>query len=31
MGSTCSLAIEKFEREYDETSCGGTSERSPVG
>lgn len=28
MGNTCSLAIEKFEREHDPMTCGGTSERS---
>ena len=28
MGNTCSLAIEKFEREQDPMTCGGTSERS---
>ena len=28
MGNTCSLAIEKFEREHDSMTCGGTSERS---
>ena len=28
MGNTCSLAIEKFERERDPMTCGGTSEYS---
>ena len=28
MGNTCSLAIEKYEREHDPMNCGGTSERS---
>ena len=28
MGNTCSLAIEKFEREHDPLTCGGISERS---
>lgn len=28
MGNTCSLAIEKFEREHDPLTCGGMSERS---
>ncbi|MCR5402844.1 MAG: ADP-ribosylglycohydrolase family protein [Butyrivibrio sp.] len=28
MGNTCSLAIEKFEREQNPMTCGGTSERS---
>ncbi|MCR4641553.1 MAG: ADP-ribosylglycohydrolase family protein [Lachnospiraceae bacterium] len=28
MGTTCSLAIKKFEREGDPMTCGGTSERS---
>lgn len=28
MGGTCSMAIERFEREHDPFSCGGTSERS---
>ncbi len=28
MGNTCSVAIEKFEREHDPMTCGGTSVRS---
>jgi ADP-ribosylglycohydrolase len=28
MGSTCSMAIEKFEREHDPIICGGSSEYS---
>ena len=28
VGNTCSMAIEKFEREHDAISCGETSERS---
>ena len=28
MGNTCSLAIEKFEREQNPLTCGGTTERS---
>jgi ADP-ribosylglycohydrolase len=28
IGNTCSLAIEKFKREKDTMTCGGTSERS---
>ena len=28
MGNTCSLAIEKYEREHDIKTCGGTSGRS---
>lgn len=28
MGNTCSLAIERFEREHDPSTCGGTSEHS---
>jgi len=28
MGNTCSLAIEKFEREKNPLTCGGTTERS---
>ena len=28
MGSTCSMAIEKFEREHDPMTCGGSSEYS---
>ena len=28
MGNACSMAIRRFEREHDVTSCGGTSENS---
>ncbi len=28
IGNTCSLAIERFERDHDTASCGGTSEHS---
>jgi ADP-ribosylglycohydrolase len=28
MGNTCSVAIERFEREHDPKTCGGTSEHS---
>ena len=28
IGNTCSLAIEKYEREHDPLNCGGTAERS---